>query len=1357
LPNWTTTAGSIASVYEYSSISSTVTATGDAPVSYALYSGSLPSGSSLNTSTGLISGTSIASAGATTSSFVIRATDGQLQDSDRSFSITVNTDVVTWVSPANNSTVTLPLNSASSTALSATSAAGKSITYTANALPTGLSIVSSAVTGTPTVTANTTSLFTATAATDGKTTTATINWVVSVASDPYFNSVVLLLSASTPTSNFIADASVNTFAIAPGGTPSANVNNPLQPGYYSGYFNGSTDYLTVPSNAALAFGTGEFTIECWVYFTNSVANHGVFQLSTSLWPAATSGLAVYVSGGLGWGAYYNGTGNNGTPAPIVNTWFHVALVRSGTTTKLYVNGAQILTATDTTNYTGTYLSIGGYYSTAFLMSGYISNFRIVKGTAVYTGAFTPPTLAPLTNAGSTSAASYPSTTNVDITFASSATSLLTLQSYRFIDNSSTPQTITPTGPPSISVTQPFTLPSPYTGYGSGLFNGTGDYLTTPANTTFVFGTGDFTMEAWVYATALPTAPQGTIMANGGNSNITTNYSVIVYLSTTLYPVLYVGTSSTPSVGITSSSAIVINTWNHISVTRSGITFTIWLNGVSVASGTSSVNLNTSQDLYISRTYSDLANRYLTGYISNARILKGTAVYTGAFTPPTLAPLTNAGATSAAAYPSTTNVDITFASSATSLLTLQNNQAQNNNQFRDSSTNNFAVTRTGTPTQGTFTPFSQTGWSGYFNGSSDYLTTPTSLNTAMGGGFAGNVVTIECWIYPISYSASNSYYTPLIGTYAGVAANGRWYFGYTGSATSAGYLKFMYTTSTGSQNDIQSTIAVNYLNSWNHIAVTIDATTAATTTIKFFSNGVLTDTFTSQNLSSQTAYYSSPSIANNMLLNGHAGYISNLRVVTGVAVYTGTFTPPITPLTVTQSAGTNIAAIAGTATSLLTLQDNRFKDNSTNNFAITPSGTPSIQAFSPFAPTALYSAATVGGSMYFNGSTDWLTLLTNANIPYAYKSGNFCLECWHYMPSAYSSTNYLVSYWNSAPDKVIILGYSPVTAGKLSFFWTTNGTTDKTITSADVIPINQWHHIAAMRTGNTISLFVDGIRVATASEAGTLNSTGLAGNNTIMAHNAGAGALTPGYLHSLRSVIGNNPYDATLTTLTVPTAPLTAISGTSLLLNATNSGIYDSTGKNDLTTVGDARTSTAVIKYGSSSMYFDGTGDYLNCGYSPQFDFGTGDFTVECWVYTTSYATAQGLFESRVQADVVEANRLMLSILVTSGYPQLYNASNDVAVISTIAIPLNTWTHVAFTRNSGTARVFVNGQVGATNVSFTTNFLVNKLIIGAMIQSSGGGVYNRNFFNGYIDDYRITKGIARYTTTFTPPTAPFALQ
>jgi hypothetical protein len=66
LPNWTTTAGSIASVYEYSSISSTVTATGDAPVSYALYSGSLPSGSSLNTSTGLISGTSIASAGATT-------------------------------------------------------------------------------------------------------------------------------------------------------------------------------------------------------------------------------------------------------------------------------------------------------------------------------------------------------------------------------------------------------------------------------------------------------------------------------------------------------------------------------------------------------------------------------------------------------------------------------------------------------------------------------------------------------------------------------------------------------------------------------------------------------------------------------------------------------------------------------------------------------------------------------------------------------------------------------------------------------------------------------------------------------------------------------------------------------------------------------------------------------------------------------------------------------------------------------------------------------------------------------------------------------------------------------------------
>jgi len=131
IPAWTTGAGSLGTAYEYAAISNTVAATGDGSITYSVFSGTLPTGSSLNTSTGVISGTSPASAGATTYTFVIRATDAQLQDTDRSFSITVNTDVVTWTTPADNSVTTLSQDVASTTTLLATSAAGRAITYTA--------------------------------------------------------------------------------------------------------------------------------------------------------------------------------------------------------------------------------------------------------------------------------------------------------------------------------------------------------------------------------------------------------------------------------------------------------------------------------------------------------------------------------------------------------------------------------------------------------------------------------------------------------------------------------------------------------------------------------------------------------------------------------------------------------------------------------------------------------------------------------------------------------------------------------------------------------------------------------------------------------------------------------------------------------------------------------------------------------------------------------------------------------------------------------------------------------------------------------------------------------------------------
>ena len=102
---------------------------------------------------------------------------------------------------------------------------------------------------------------------------------------------------------------------------------------------------------------------------------------------------VFNNGGNEWTIYYGTSQLVGTNAPVANTWYHVAYVRSSGVTKLYIDGVQELSVADATNYTDTNIFIGGWYNTTFLLDGNIDDFRYTKGVARYTGTFTPPTRA----------------------------------------------------------------------------------------------------------------------------------------------------------------------------------------------------------------------------------------------------------------------------------------------------------------------------------------------------------------------------------------------------------------------------------------------------------------------------------------------------------------------------------------------------------------------------------------------------------------------------------------------------------------------------------------------------------------------------------------------------------------------------------------------------------------------------------------------------------------------------------------------------------------------------------------------------------------------------------------------------
>lgn len=168
-------------------------------------------------------------------------------------------------------------------------------------------------------------------------------------------------------------------------------------------FDGTGDYLSSPSVSNFAFGTGDFTIECWAYKIAG-SETGILQISSTaggLQANYNTSLVIYTTTvGNKVGIAANNTNYTSTAfTNTVNTWNHYALVRSSGVTKLYFNGNLVTdigtsgAITDTTNYTGTYLAIGGYYSTAYLWNGYIDELRITNGYARYTSNFTPSTTA----------------------------------------------------------------------------------------------------------------------------------------------------------------------------------------------------------------------------------------------------------------------------------------------------------------------------------------------------------------------------------------------------------------------------------------------------------------------------------------------------------------------------------------------------------------------------------------------------------------------------------------------------------------------------------------------------------------------------------------------------------------------------------------------------------------------------------------------------------------------------------------------------------------------------------------------------------------------------------------------------
>ena len=648
-----------------------------------------------------------------------------------------------------------------------------------------------------------------------------------------------------------------------------------------------------------------------------------------------------------------------------------------------------------------------------------------------------------------------------------------------------------------------------------------------------------------------------------------------------------------------------------------------------------------------------------------------------------------------------------------------NGAQNNT-FLDGSANAFSITRNGNATQGTFSPYGS-NWSGYFSGTSDYLT--IADNTAF--DFGSGDWTVECWIYRTGGGnrTSQVVYNQSV---QGATSNSTMYLG----AGSDGFSMYLSTSGTAWTNNIETATAAS-LYTWSHVVWQ-----RRSNTLEIYLNGTLQTVASGSSSFSGTLFNSSRNIDIGVQSAGTGfspfyGYISNLRAVKGTAVYTSNFTPPTAPLT----------AISGT--SLLTCQSNRFIDTSGNAFTITTGGAPAVQRLNPFSPTSAYSSSTNGGSGYFDGTGDYLSVADNAALEVG--SGNFTLECWFYpLGSVSANGSVLVSKSNSSSFGPYSMAFSPTAPYYMQALCSTNGTawdisivTTTTYTSLK----NSWHHAALVRNGSTFNLYLDGVSIGSATNSNALIDNT---NNFQISYINFANTEWNGFISDVR-LTKSAVYTATFTP---PTAPLAAITNTQLLCNFTNAGIGDSAAVNDLETVGNAQISTTQSKFGGSSISFDGTGDYLVAsggnvtGAFNQLTSASGVSTFEAWVYFSALTSPRSHIIGAWSGSV----GWTYDITSAGDFAYTNNGASTTVTLSS-KFTTGSWQFLTVTNNGTTVTIYKDGtSVGSFAVQSPTSY-TGPMTIGARSD-------NTLPMNGYIDDFRLTRGYVRYTGNFTPPSSQF---
>jgi hypothetical protein len=597
----------------------------------------------------------------------------------------------------------------------------------------------------------------------------------------------------------------------------------------------------------------------------------------------------------------------------------------------------------------------------------------------------------------------------------------------------------------------------------------------------------------------------------------------------------------------------------------------------------------------------------------------------------------------------------------------------------------------------------------FDGTDDYVESAEDSGTFPSGT---TDFTMEAWVKPADVTGGKF----IVGQWQGASGDLGCHLRLTGSE-----LEFYSSVSGGNPlSNLISSGAGVVANVWQHVAVdrSVNTLRMYLDGVVVYTNASFTDNINNSSLSLKTGGYASTGAF-------FDGSIADVRVFGSSAEYEGAFTP----LTTSPTFGTEDAFVWGsTATG-------NIEDQASNT--LTVNGDTNVVA-SPY-----------GGSepvLLLDGTGDYVSAPDSANW---YFTGDFTIQAKAKADST-SGGRCIVSQWlasgNERAWNLEIVG------SEVRFGYSTNGTDNLTteITSGAGIAVNTWYDIAVtLDTGTTtLKIWVDGVAVYTnASFSASLNDS--TADLNIGALNAGSGDLFDGRISDVRI------YNGTAETITDLTSkPAVTTEDFYLDHDITNTTFTDASLNHTPTANGGVRHTLANSKFGNSSMYFDGTDDYISVPDSTDWDFGAGSFTIEAQVYPTDIS---GTHVIASQWESTTADRAWrLNIIGGEIAFVYYNTGPTIITTNTTsgsALVANQWQHIAVDvdTDTNTLRIYLDGVVEYTNASFT-----DTIRNSAEPVRIGWDEIGTQYFDGLMEEVSVLKGTARYNGAFTAPTEPYSV-